>query len=107
MNFIKSIIANHYYRKALHYMGISAPALALDSIRKASKWELNEKYMPRYLSLQGELEIGLGDKSKARETFLTAKSIINRHQEFWYSDAQNDIVKRIDASLAGSKGDIL
>jgi hypothetical protein len=81
-------------------MRISSPELALDSIRKASKWEPNEKYLPRYLKLQSELEMGFGDKSKAMETLKLAKKIIRQYNDFWYSDAQKDIVRKINELAA-------
>ena len=77
-------------------MGISSPGLALDSIRKASQWEPKEKYLPRYLSLQSELEISLGKKGKAYETLLTAKQIIDIYNDFWLSNDQKDITERIN-----------
>jgi hypothetical protein len=83
----------------MHLMGISSPVLALDSIRKASKWEPYEKFKPRYLSLQGELEIGFGDKTKAHDTLSTAKQLMKKYKNFWLSEAQKDIVNRIYAAL--------
>ena len=73
--------------------------LALDSIRKASKWEPNEQYKPRYLSLQSELEIGLDEIIEARNTLSTAKQLIEKYMDFWVAEAHKDIVKRIDAAI--------
>ena len=70
--------------------------MALDSIRKASKWEPNRKYLPRYLCLQAELEIGFGDQENALLTIKDAKTLMNDHKDFWYSGSHNDIIKKID-----------
>lgn len=80
-------------------MGVSSPVMALDSIRKAAKWEPNKKYLPRYLCLQAELEIGFGDKDKALQTIKDAKNFVNENRDFWYSGSHNDIINRIDDAL--------
>lgn len=80
-------------------MGIFSPGLALGTIRKAVKIEPNEKVIPRYLVLQGELELELGHKEKAVETFEMAKNLIKKYPEFWYSDAQKDLLERLNSAL--------
>lgn len=102
LSIIKAIIANFYWQAALRHLGISSPDSALDAIRKAAKIEPNEKVLPRYLVLQGELEMGLGRKEKAAETFEAAKKIIKKYPEYWYSDAQRDITKRLDNAIEDS-----
>jgi len=55
LNFINTVIASHYYKSALHLVGINSQGLAFEALRKAVRFEPNEKYVPRYLSLQGKL----------------------------------------------------
>jgi hypothetical protein len=100
LKFIKSAIADSYYRKALHLMGISSPGLALETIKKAVRIEPYEKYIPRFLSLQGELEWGLGFKEKALTNLKLAKQIVEKYPNYWNSDDHSDLVVRINEALS-------
>ena len=99
LKFIKSTIADYYYRKALHLMGVSSPSLALHAIRKAVKIEPNEKIKARYLSLQGELEWGLGYEIEALETLRLAKQIIEQYPEYLESSEHRRLAIRIEEAI--------
>ena len=99
IKFIKSAIANMYWHQALHLLGISSPGLALDKIRKAVKIEPYDKFKPRYLALQGELEMGLGHKVKAQKAFRLAIKIMEGYPEYWLSAAHKDLHSRVEDAL--------
>lgn len=96
---IKSGIAGIYYQKALGCMGSTFPGLALGYIRKAVKIEQNDKFRVRYLSLQGEIEIGLGFKEKALATLIHAEKIIDKYPNYWNSSAHKDIANRVKEAI--------
>ena len=80
-------------------MGISSPGLALEAIKKAVRIEPYEKYIPRFLSLQGELEWGLGYREKALNTLKLAKQITDKYPDYWNSEEHQDLVVRINEAL--------
>ncbi len=84
-------------------MGISSPGLALETIKKAVRIEPYEKYIPRFLSLQGELEWGLGYKEKAFTTLKLAKQIVEKYPNYWNSEERRDLVVRINEAFSEFK----
>ncbi len=96
---IKSLIAVNRYQKALGSLSSSFPTLALNSIRKAVEIAPDEKIKPRYLSLQAEIEMGLGYQEKALETLIEAKRIIEKYSDYWNSGNNRNLAQRVKEAL--------
>ncbi|MFZ7126559.1 MAG: hypothetical protein ACOWWM_10455 [Desulfobacterales bacterium] len=68
-------------------------------MRKAAACEPDEKQVPRYLSLQGELELENGDEVRALITFRSAKAIIRTHSRYWQVGTKQGAALRIDQAI--------
>ena len=93
------MIAGLYYQSALGSISSTSPGQALGTIQKAIKIEPNEKYMPRYLSFQAEIEMGLGKKEEALESLRKAKHIIAKYPEYWKSSKRRGLAIRVDEAF--------
>lgn len=67
-------------------------SLALVAIRKAVKYEPDEKKIPKYLELQGHIEASIGKNELAIESFKSALKIIKKYSDKELEDIENNII---------------
>lgn len=68
-------------------------------IDKAIRTESDEKYLPRYCLLKGELETVAERIDDAKLTLERAKELVEKYVDFWNEPGNYDVVKQINVLL--------
>lgn len=85
--------------KAHAFMANMSPDLALVAIRRSVKYESDEKILPKFLELQGRIELDLGKSDLAIQTFFYAQKIIVENPEYFKNGDTKDLKERIGSAI--------
>ena len=103
MKLINSYRAHRQYIKAHGMMGGQFQSLALLAIRKAVEIEPEENKLPQYLELQGQIELSLGKKERALESFKQARKILKKYLVLSNNNKRKKLANRMDEAITNLK----